>query len=117
LSTLYPQTQSLRPHRLQKKLNGDPMTKLPNATRAFWLAATGLTAFAAPAFAQAPAAPPAAAGTAAAPAAPAPPAGLWIDGIHLSAQLEGGFTINPANPSSGVNFGRLFDDRANQPML
>jgi hypothetical protein len=67
------------------------------------------------------AAPPAASGTvtapAAAPAADAPPPGLWIGGIHLSAQIEGGFTINPANPNSGVNYGHLFDDRANQPEL
>ena len=94
---------------------------------ALWLAATCLSGFiAAPALAQtaapAPAAPPAAAGTAtapaAAPAAPAaPPPGLWIDGIHFGLQLEGGFTANPANPSDGVNFGELFNDRANQPQL
>ena len=69
----------------------------------------------------APAAPPAAAGTATTPAAPAapaaPPPGLWIDGIHFGLQIEGGFTVNPANPSDGVNYGRLFDDRANQPQL
>jgi hypothetical protein len=82
--------------------------------------ATTAPATAAPATA-APAAPAAAAsGTAAAPtpAAPAaPPPGLWIDGIHLSAQLEAGITVNPASPDDGVNFGRLFDDRANQPVL
>jgi len=69
--------------------------------------------------------PPAASGTAttpapaaAAPAAPAaPPPGLWIDGIHLGAQIEGGFTLNPSSPDDGVNYGRLFDDRANQPQL
>lgn len=47
----------------------------------------------------------------------APPPGLWINGIHLSAQLEAGITVNPASPEDGVNFGRLFDDRANQPEL
>ena len=31
--------------------------------------------------------------------------------------MEGGFTINPAAPNSGTNFGHLFDDRANQPLL
>jgi len=93
------------------------------------LIATSLAAFATPsAFAQtaAPAAappaatPPAASGTATtpAPAAPAaPPPGLWIDGIHLGAQIEGGFTINPQTPEDGVNYGRLFDDRANQAQL
>lgn len=65
---------------------------------------------------------PAASDTTAAPgaapaAAPAPPPGFWINGIHLSAQIEGGFTANPGTPDSGVNFGRLFDDRANQPLL
>ena len=68
----------------------------------------------------APAAPPAASGTAttaAAPADAAPPPGLWINGIHLSAQIEGGFTFNPADPNSGVNFGHLFDDRSDQVQL
>ncbi|HEY4041029.1 MAG TPA: outer membrane beta-barrel protein, partial [Rhodopila sp.] len=69
-----------------------------------------------------PASPPAAQGTttapAATPAAPAaPPPGLWISGIHFGLQIEGGFTINPQTPEDGVNFGRLFDDRANQPQL
>jgi Putative beta-barrel porin-2, OmpL-like. bbp2 len=70
-----------------------------------------------------PAVPPAppAAEAPAAPAAPAaadaPPPGYWINGIHLSAQIEGGITANPGTPDSGVNFGRLFDDRANQPLL
>ncbi|HUB13295.1 MAG TPA: outer membrane beta-barrel protein [Acetobacteraceae bacterium] len=94
---------------------------------ALWLAATCLSGFfAAPALAQttapAPSAPAATSGTAttpaAAPAAPAaPPPGLWINGIHFGLQLEGGFTANPANPNDGVNFGELFNDRANQPQL
>ncbi len=54
---------------------------------------------------------------AAPPVAAEPPPGLWINGIHLSAQVEGGITINPSNPQSGVNFGHLFTDRANQPLL
>jgi hypothetical protein len=91
------------------------------------LMATCLTAYAVPsAFAQtaAPApdttAPPAASGTATTPAAAAPaapPPGLWISGIHLSLQIEGGITINPSDPNSGVNYGRLFDDRSDQPEL
>ena len=60
---------------------------------------------------------PAADAAPAAPAAEAPPPGYWINGIHLSAQIQGGITANPATPDSGVNFGRLFDDRANQPLL
>lgn len=89
--------------------------RLFNTTRAALLAATCLGGVAVvPAYAQtaAPAAP------AAAPAAPAaPPPGLWISGIHLYAQVEGGMTINPSNPNSGVNYGSLFTDRANQPVL
>ncbi|HUN40937.1 MAG TPA: outer membrane beta-barrel protein [Acetobacteraceae bacterium] len=104
--------------------------RLPTPNTAFWLAMGCLgSLIAAPALAQAqqaPAAPaaaaPATSGTAtapaAAPAAPAaPPPGLWIDGIHFGAQLEGGFTANPENPTDGVNFGQLFNDRANQPQL
>ncbi|HTW69459.1 MAG TPA: outer membrane beta-barrel protein [Acetobacteraceae bacterium] len=106
--------------------------RLPTSNNAFWLAMGCLSSLiVAPALAQAqqapaappPAAPPpAASGTAAAPAAapaaPAPPPpGLWIDGIHFGLQLEGGFTINPATPSDGVNFGELFNDRANQAQL
>lgn len=94
--------------------------RLPNLTRAAMLAATCLAGFAAvAAHAQTPA--PAAAGTATMPAptpAPAaPPPGLWIGGVHLYAQIEGGITVNPASPSDGINYGRLFDDRSSQPML
>jgi hypothetical protein len=48
-------------------------------------------------------------------AADAPPAGFWIDGIHLSAQIEGGITGNPAGPK--LNNGQLFTDHPNQPLL
>ncbi len=48
-------------------------------------------------------------------AADSPPPGNWISGIHLSAQIEGGITFNPAGPKE--NFGQLFTDRANQPIL
>ena len=47
----------------------------------------------------------------------APPPGLWINGIHLSAQIEGGFMGNPARPADGLNFGQLFTDHANQFQL
>jgi hypothetical protein len=64
-------------------------------------------------------APPAATTEAApAPAAPeAPPPGYWIDGIHLSGQLDAGFNLNPFRPSTGLNFGQLFTDHANQATL
>jgi hypothetical protein len=43
------------------------------------------------------------------PAAP-PPFAVW-------AQLEAGITANPDQPGSGINFGHLFTDKANQPVL
>ncbi|MFI4982249.1 MAG: outer membrane beta-barrel protein, partial [Nevskiales bacterium] len=54
--------------------------------------------------------------TAAAAPEAAPP-GLWISGIHLSAQIEGGIMGNPAGPADGLNFGHLFTDHANQLQL
>ncbi len=47
----------------------------------------------------------------------APPPGLWIDGIHLSGQLDAGFNLNPMRPGNGLNFGQLFTDHANQATL
>jgi hypothetical protein len=90
--------------------------------RGTFLAAAAVAATAlGPASAQTPApAAPAPAGTETAPAAPAaetPPAGLWIDGIHLSAQLDAGFNLNPMRPSTGLNFGQLFTDHANEATL
>jgi hypothetical protein len=63
--------------------------------------------------------PPAPAATEAAPppAAEAPPPGYWIDGIHLSGQLDAGFNLNPMRPNTGLNFGQLFTDHANQATL
>ncbi len=94
--------------------------KLSGAAR--WIAAASIVAAMPAAYAQtspptADQAPAPAAPAAPAPAAETPPAGYWVDGIHLSAQIEGGITANPQTPDSGVNFGRLFDDRANQPLL
>lgn len=50
-------------------------------------------------------------------AAEAPPSGFYIDGIHLSAQIDAGFNINPNRPANGLNFGQLFTDHANSIML
>lgn len=75
----------------------------------------------APVMAQAPAAttvapaPPAAPAAAAPAAAAAPPPGFWIDGIHLSAQIDAGISFNPAGPKQ--NFGQWFSDHPNQPLL
>lgn len=66
--------------------------------------------------APAPAAP-AATTAAPVPAAAAPPPGFWIDGIHLSGQLDTGFNLNPMRPSTGLNFGQAFTDHANQATL
>ena len=78
------------------------------------LTASGLTA-AAPAMAQTSPAPTASPAAPAAPAADAPPPGYWINGIHLSAQLQAGILANPAGPK--LNDGHLFTDRPNTPML
>lgn len=61
----------------------------------------------------APASTPATASAAAAPAAPK----NWFDAITYGAQLDAGFTGNPDRPSDGLNFGRLFDDKANTVLL
>jgi hypothetical protein len=53
----------------------------------------------------------------AATAAEPPPPGLWINGIHLSAQIDAGFMGNPSGPADGLNFGHLFTDHANQFQL
>ena len=50
-----------------------------------------------------------------APAAEAPPPGYWINGIHLSAQIEGGITGNFAGPKQ--NFGQLTTDKPNTVLL
>ncbi len=50
-----------------------------------------------------------------APAAEAPPPGYWINGIHLSAQIDAGVTGNPAGPKT--NFGQLFTDKPNTVLL
>jgi hypothetical protein len=41
----------------------------------------------------------------------------WASSIKLSAQFEGGFSINPDRPADGENFGQLFTDHANQVQL
>jgi hypothetical protein len=37
--------------------------------------------------------------------------------VKLSGQVDAGITANPDGPRNGLNFGRLFDDRANSPLL
>ncbi len=94
--------------------------KLRGAAR--WIAAASIAAATPAAYAQtpppaaAPATPPAEA-PATPPAAEAPPPGYWINGIHLSAQIEGGIIGNPFRPATGLNWGQLFTDHANQVQL
>ena len=48
-----------------------------------------------------------------------PPANLseWASSIKLDFQGDVGITVNPAVPNNRQNFGRLFDDASNRPLL
>jgi hypothetical protein len=48
--------------------------------------------------------------------APAEPA-TWASTVKFTAHVEGGATINPSAPDTGVNFGRLFTDKPNEALL
>ena len=37
--------------------------------------------------------------------------------LKISGWIESGITVNPAGPADRQNFGRLFDDRSNEPLL
>ncbi len=50
-------------------------------------------------------------------ASPQGPLAAWLSGIQVTGQVEAGATFNPANPDTGINFGRLFTDKANQAVL
>ena len=41
----------------------------------------------------------------------------WMGSITLGGQIEAGITGNPQSPSNGQNFGQLFEDKANHPIL
>jgi hypothetical protein len=41
----------------------------------------------------------------------------WADSLTLTGQIDTGITVNPANPDDKKNFGRLFDDKSNTPLL
>src|SRR5579862_9765279 len=51
-----------------------------------------------------------------APTAPAAPV-RWVDTLKLSGHIEAGITGNPDSPSNGIDFGHLFTDRANTPLM
>lgn len=49
--------------------------------------------------------------------APTPPPASWWDTFTIGGTVEAGFTMNPENPPDGLNFGHLFTDKANEPLL
>ena len=87
-------------------------------TSKLWLAAATTVAMGCgTAFAQTPSPGGAAPGTAetATPSGTTTPAGYWINGIHLSAQIDAGVTGNFAGPKQ--NFGQLLNDKPNTILL
>lgn len=48
-----------------------------------------------------------------------PPASIaeWVDSIKFTGQVDAGIVGNPSDPNNGVNFGQLFTDKANRPIL
>ncbi len=61
-------------------------------------------------------------GAAPAPSADAPKSdaaapAAWSDTLKFSGHIEAGISGNPDDPSNGINFGQLFTDRANRPLL
>jgi Putative beta-barrel porin-2, OmpL-like. bbp2 len=49
--------------------------------------------------------------------APPPPPPNWWDTFTITGLVEGGVTWNSELPPDGLNFGHLFTDKANQPLL
>ena len=41
----------------------------------------------------------------------------WTSGITATGQIDAGFTANTASPANRLNFGSLFTDKANTPLL
>ena len=64
-----------------------------------------------------PASAPGSSPAAGAPADPNAPPATWASSIKLTAQFDGGVTFNADRPRDGLNWGRAFDDRANQVLL
>ncbi|WP_428376084.1 outer membrane beta-barrel protein [Lichenicoccus sp.] len=86
---------------------------LATPTRAQTVAAPATTV---PNPASSPATPPGAAAVPAAAAAPAPPA-TWASTITWGLQGDAGIQGNGDRPADGLNYGRLFDDKANTVLL
>ncbi|MGH6848165.1 MAG: outer membrane beta-barrel protein [Methylocella sp.] len=49
--------------------------------------------------------------------APTPPPAGWWDTFTIGGTVEAGVTLNGDNPGDGLNFGHLFTDKANTPLL
>ena len=49
--------------------------------------------------------------------APTPPPANWWDTFTIGGTVEAGLTLNPQNPPDRLNFGHLFTDKANDPLL
>jgi hypothetical protein len=52
-----------------------------------------------------------------APASDQGPVAAWLGSVLVDGRIETGATFNPANPVTGINFGQLFTDKANQLVL
>ncbi|HLH10724.1 MAG TPA: outer membrane beta-barrel protein [Methylovirgula sp.] len=48
---------------------------------------------------------------------PPPPPPSWWSTITVNGEIDAGITWNPDNPPSGMNWGSLFTDHANEPMF
>jgi Putative beta-barrel porin-2, OmpL-like. bbp2 len=49
--------------------------------------------------------------------APMPPPPSWWDTFTIGGTVDAGVTLNGDNPPDGLNFGHLFTDKANAPLL
>src|SRR3984893_16363312 len=48
---------------------------------------------------------------------PTPPPANWWDTFTVGGTVDAGLTLNPQNPPDRLNFGHLFTDKANDPLL
>src|SRR5262245_47531441 len=48
---------------------------------------------------------------------PASAPASWLDTFSISGHIEGGITYNTYPQNNGLNFGQLFTDKANTPLL
>jgi len=48
---------------------------------------------------------------------PPPPPPTWWSTVTVNGEIDAGIMGNPDSPPSGLNWGRLFDDKANEPLF